>query len=121
LTENTGTDVRISWSYPNDNSDPITQYLIEIRHANSVDFIESPECDGSHEAVVLARSCLVSLQSLRSERFSLTFDMQVVARLKSLNSFGWSPMSDDNTGGATILVEPKKMFVPIYKPTLSTG
>ena len=47
--------------------------------------------------------------------------MQVVARLKSYNAFGWSEMSEDNTGGAVILTEPIQMQPPIYIPLSSDG
>jgi hypothetical protein len=39
----------------------------------------------------------------------------------SFNSFGWSPMSEPNTGEAIILIEPQIMHKPVYIPLLSTG
>lgn len=65
LTTNQDTDIKISWAYPDDNSDIITQYLIELRTQSGTLFVESPECDGSLEAIVSARECLVSVASLR--------------------------------------------------------
>jgi hypothetical protein len=44
--------IKIQWGYPNDNSDAIIAYLIEIRSSDGTTFIESPECDGSQVDVV---------------------------------------------------------------------
>lgn len=55
MTTNQGTDVKISWAYPDDNGDTVTAYLIELRTQSGIVFLESPECDGKLAAVVVAR------------------------------------------------------------------
>jgi hypothetical protein len=47
LTTNDGLDIKITWDYPDDNSDTITGYLIELRTQGGILFIESSLCDGS--------------------------------------------------------------------------
>lgn len=67
------------------------------------------------------RECQVTIQSLRDSPYSLEFKDQIVARIMSYNSFGWSLWSDANTGDAIILTEPAIMQTPVYMPLLSTG
>ena len=110
----------ISWDEPVDNYDTITAYLIELRQSDYVTFTESAECDGSANAVVVARECSVLMETLRSEPYSLGLDEFVVARVKAMNSFGWAIDSQPNTGGAKIQTVPAKMEVPTYLPLEST-
>jgi hypothetical protein len=120
-TVNQGTQVLISWDYPDDSADTIIQYSIQIRQSDGLTFTETVECDGSNTLVVSSRSCLVNLSTLRAAPYSLAFDDYIVASIASMNSFGWSIYSQPNTGGAKIWTEPQQMLIPVYLPLQSDG
>lgn len=84
-------------------------------------FHEASECDGTDLNIVNTRTCFVQLQTLRAEPFSLSFDDYVVIKIRSMNSFGWSILSQQNLSGAKILTEPIQMSTPTYKPLISSG
>lgn len=51
----------ISWDYPEDSADQITEYSIQIRQSDGLTFTSTSECDGSDDIVVSSRQCLVNL------------------------------------------------------------
>jgi hypothetical protein len=111
--------IHISWSYPDDNSDPVTSYAIEFRHSDGVSYSQDSDCDGTDPIIIDALNCLVPIQNLRGDPFDLPFDAYVYVRVNSFNSFGWSVDSQPSTGGSKILTEPTKIASPIYDPVLS--
>lgn len=109
----------LNWQLPEDNSDTITRYSIQIRTSDGQTYAESDECDGEDAVVVDTRQCSISLQTLRAAPFNLVFDEYVYVRVNSYNSFGWSMDSQPATGQAKILTEPIKMSLVQYDPLLS--
>jgi hypothetical protein len=107
-------EVVITWDEPFDNYDAITAYLVEIRQSDGVTFSTTAECDGADPDVVSSRECRVLLTTLIASPYSLTLDQLVVARVQAYNSFGWSVVSQPNTGGAKIQTEPAQMPAPVY-------
>lgn len=45
-TINQGTQVLISWDYPEDSADTISEYSIQIRQSDGLTFTSTVECDG---------------------------------------------------------------------------
>lgn len=110
------------WEYPDDNSDSVSQYLIEIRSAvDLVSYFETAECLGDSAQIVSDRQCHIELQTLRQAPFNLAFDDFIVVRVKSMNSFGWSALSQPSLGQARVLTEPAKMVQPTYIALESNG
>jgi hypothetical protein len=105
--------VRFQWSAPNDRSSPIAGYELVIGASGGTDFIEETTyCDGSLPAVVASRYCLVPMTTLRAPLYSLVYADRVVARIRALNSVGWSPYSDANPDGALVQTEPRTASTP---------
>jgi hypothetical protein len=86
-----------------------------------ITFSEAAGCYGSDLNIVNTRTCYVDLTTLRTAPFSLSFDDYVVIKIRSMNSFGWSVLSQQNIGGAKIHTEPIKIEKPTFKPLLSNS
>jgi hypothetical protein len=46
-TVNQGTQVLISWDYPEDSADTVFEYSIHIRHSNGANFTANDDCNGT--------------------------------------------------------------------------
>lgn len=105
--------VRLSWDIPStDNGSPVEEYKIFVLESDGITYSEPAQsCDGQDPDLVasLQPSCLITFQELRSEPYLLEQGALVVAKVKAFNLNGWSPLSLQNTIGATIQVEPHKM------------
>ena len=89
--------VKISWSYPTDNSDPITEYELLILQSDGSTYTkELTYCDGSIPAIVSNRYCHVPMSVLRSAPFNLPFQAYVVVQARAKNSIGWGDYSAAN-------------------------
>lgn len=113
VTQNSGTNILISWPKPEDKGSPILEYQIVIQTSDGLTFVEeSNHCDGSDASIVEARSCFIPLSVLRQAPFNLDYPDLVFAKVRSMNINGWSELSDVNTDGAKILTEPATMAQP---------
>lgn len=114
-------NVRISWSAPASNSEPITKYKIEILRSDGTTFSEDlTHCDGSSSIILANMYCIVPMSVLRSSPYSLTYGTIVKARASAFNQFGWGAVSTTNTAGATIRTEPIQMIAPLRGSETST-
>jgi hypothetical protein len=112
--------VTISWTAPDDNSDPITAYHILILKADGVEYAEEPgNCGGTDPTIVSQARCLVLISDLR-DSFGLQYGDLVVARVRASNSLGDGQYSQPNTVGATIETEPAQMAAPTETSTSLT-
>lgn len=112
--------VTISWTAPDDNSDPITSYHILILKADGVEYAEEPgNCGGTDPTIVSQARCLVLISDLR-DSFGLQYGDLVVARVRASNSLGDGQYSQPNTVGATIETEPGQMAAPTETSTSLT-
>ena len=104
-------DVQITWAQPNDNSDPITAYKIEIQLLNGSWLQDTTDCNGSSSIIMSQMYCVVPMSTLTST-YSLVFGDLVVARASAYNVNGWGLPSIPNTSGATIRQIPVQMADP---------
>jgi hypothetical protein len=66
--------VKISWEYPDDKSDTVSEYEIVIRQKDMTTFTqEILHCDGRSQAIVQKRYCLIPMTVLRASPYSLVF------------------------------------------------
>lgn len=66
--------VRITWSSPYSNSDPITKYKIEILDKLGNTWNEDlTNCDGSQSIIISALTCVIPMSVLRASPFSLVY------------------------------------------------
>lgn len=107
-----GSTVTISWSAATDNSATVTAYLLEILQSDGSYYTDTTNCDASTDPVLSARSCALSLTTLRASPYSLAQGDLVVARVSAQNANGWSDVSEVNTSGANIETEPGQMSAP---------
>ena len=113
--------VKISWTAPSDNSDPITSYKILIRESDGITYSEdTTNCDGSDSTIRTNRECFVPLTTLRGA-FGLAYGDLVVARARATNSLGDGQYSQPNSAGATIQTEPEQMAAPTRGDTTRTS
>lgn len=104
-TSISGSNVLISWDWPNNRGSPITSYTITIRHSDSLTFTASAECDGTQNSVVLNRECQVAIATLRTAPYNLPWGSSVFVKLSATNLYGAS--EESNAGnGAVILTNP---------------
>lgn len=66
-TANIGPDVQVAWSAAVDNGSPITSFSIFIQQRDLTTFTQAPTCVADLEA----RTCLISLETLKAAPFSL--------------------------------------------------
>ena len=78
----------ISWKYPDDNSETITSYSIQILGSDGLIYAESDECDGQDAVIVETRQCTIAIKALIETPFNLQFDDFIVTRFNSLNALG---------------------------------
>ena len=101
--EHDGTDVRFSWTAPNDNFETITAYKLEIRNHNNEWIINTEHCDASQGDAFTGRTCKIPMIELATLT-SLVIDTPIKARVHAFNSNGWSEPSEPNidANGAVI-------------------
>lgn len=121
-TQNSGTDVLLTWDAPSDNGADITAYLIEVETSVDGTYVEdTSSCDGSQTSVVTGRSCTFSLATLTGVTYSLTQGNLVQIRIKATNSIGTGVDSADLTSGALILAKPTDPSSGVTKVDASTN
>ena len=92
--------ILIVWVAPNDGSDTISEYLIEIGRTGAANYIEDAvNCGGSDPSVV---QCLIPMGTLTSNPYDLIFNELVTAQVTAINAYGPSPPSVVNSDGARI-------------------
>lgn len=94
--------VRIDWTPPYANSEPITAYRIIIQQANGVFSEQIEDCDGSDATNIANTYCDIPMTVLRAAPYSLVQKAIVIAKVSAKNVIGWSPISLPNTAGAQI-------------------
>lgn len=107
-------NVVIEWGLPStDNGSPILEYKVFIIESDG-SATESASCDGSDIDTVNSATpfCKLTIQELRAEPYSLVQGDIVKAQVQARNVNGWGPLSNQNTIGALVQVEPHKMSVP---------
>lgn len=113
----TNVNVKIQWTAPNANSQPILEYQVVIANRDGSSFIETKAlCDGSRNFVLTSTYCIIPITSLRSAPYSLVKLDLIKAKVRARNVRGWSELSLANTAGATVKTEPEQMGVPVNGP-----
>ena len=109
----TSGDVIISWTAPNDNSSPITAYLIEILDRAGTTWTEdSTNCDASSGDIFDSLTCVIPMSVFLATPYSLLQGDLIEVRASAYNHNGWSPVSSTNTEGALVRTTPTGMNDP---------
>ena len=102
-TEFQTTQVEISWTAPFDQGSAITGYKVVIALSDAVTFSEEiTDCDMSSDP---STSCVIPVQSLKAQPYSLNWGTDVYAKVTAINTYGVSAESDAGNG-ATIITNP---------------
>jgi hypothetical protein len=93
------TNIKIEWSEPNSNGDPIQYYVVQIQNVDG-EFVE-------HDLYchrVETNTCSIPMVTLidSQDMFRLTLGTVIQARVSSVNSKGISEFSGSNTEGAQV-------------------
>lgn len=75
-------------------------------------FSAHASCDGSNSAIISALECEVPMNDLVNAPYSLSLGDLIVAKVRALNTIGWSEFSSENTSGATVATKPTFMNDP---------
>lgn len=104
--------VQITWTRPNDRSNAITQYKIEIQSATDSSLWQESvaTCDGSNAAIVTARVCKVPMETILEAPYSYTLNQVIAVRVSAFNMNGWGLASSANTAGAVAKTKPAAML-----------
>jgi len=90
--------VKISWDYPNDNSDTVNEYEVLIRESDLNTYkSEILYCDGRSQAIIQKRYCLIPMTVLRAAPYSLQFQNYLAVKIRAKNALGWGLYSDLNS------------------------
>lgn len=77
-----GTNIKVSWLKPAENSAVITAYKILVRKSDGNYIEDLGNCDGSQVAIVSQQYCLIPMTTLRSAlTFNLAFNDLVIVRI----------------------------------------
>jgi hypothetical protein len=83
-TANSMDRVVITWDQPVDNGSAISGYLVYFQQGDGVTYSQESaplDCDGSLPEIVSARTCEVTLDTLKAAPFNLVKDQEVWVRI----------------------------------------
>jgi hypothetical protein len=116
------TDVRLAWSAPAANNDPITAYRVEILQKDGGYAEELTHCNGADATIVASATCIVPFTVLRASPYLLVQGDAVRFTVAAYNVYGWGATSQLNyVQVATIQTEPAAPSAPVYEPLSSTA
>jgi len=104
----------IQWAKPDDRSNAILRYKIEIQSSTDSSLWQETiaTCDGTNAVIVNARVCTVPMETLLSNSFGYILDQVIKVRVTAQNQNGWGLPSTANTVGATAKTKPIAMIAP---------
>lgn len=103
--------ILITWLPPATNSEAITKYKVEIINKAGVAVEEVEYCDGTSQTIVSNLRCVVPMAKLRSS-YLLAYPDIMKVQVSAFNLYGWGPVSNTNTVGATVFDVPVQMAAP---------
>jgi hypothetical protein len=117
-TVDNGVTVRITWDAPvNTGGTGVTidGYQIVVLESDLSTYTEDViNCDGTDVTILANRYCDIPMSVFTSSPYSLTQGDTILAKVKALNSIGWSGLSSVSTTTTDVEVVPHK---PTNPPT----
>ena len=104
--DRTSGGVKIAWTAPISNSDPISKYILEIKDNSNNYYENTAYCNGASPTIIANRYCIIPMTVFRSSPYYLVYPELIVVRAKAFNHYGWSTVSNVNAQGATVRREP---------------
>lgn len=115
------TMIEFSWHTPDQRSENLSAYRIVILESDGLTYTEDVghgfdlgiECDGSDATIFGQRYCDVPIRDLRAAPYNLVEGTLIKAKAQGFNDIGWNigwgDLSEPNTVGAVVEIEPHKM------------
>jgi hypothetical protein len=93
------TYVQISWDLGSDNGSAISEFKVYIKQHGSETYTrEKFDCLGVSQAVIDARSCRISVDTLLAAPYNILGGDSIYAKVLSQNSYGQSALSEAGNG-----------------------
>ena len=104
----------ISWTAPNDNFSPISEYKIEFMAVDDVTWYQDQfDCDGSNPDILMSLQCTIPMLTLQEPPFNLVLGSPILARISATNVIGVSPPSVVNLPLTPVNTVPLQPTLPI--------
>jgi len=114
-----GLYVKIAWTPPTANNDPITSYQVLIEDATNTYIEDTAVCDGADATNFANLFCRVPMTKLWTTPFSLPQGRTITAKVAAINGRGSSAISVANTVGVDVETVPHQMSAPTQDPSTS--
>lgn len=109
VTSNEEVDVRISWTDSAYNGgSPLLYFRILVKTADDTFEEDTEHCNGQDQTTKANLFCLIPVETLIAEPFSLQAGELVVATVEAYNIIGYSEPSPENEAGADVRSIPSK-------------
>jgi hypothetical protein len=77
--------VKIQWTAPNSNSEPITKYLIEVKKADGTYLEDTTNCNGANSVILANLYCIIPMSVLKGSSYNLVYPQLVEVRASAYN------------------------------------
>mmetsp|Transcript_29137 Transcript_29137/g.28200 ORF Transcript_29137/g.28200 Transcript_29137/m.28200 type:complete len:339 (-) Transcript_29137:570-1586(-) len=112
------TYVRISWTAPYNEGNPITSYSVLIEDTGGSDFYpEITDCDGSDPTIASLRYCDIPMTTFMGSPFFLALNELIVVKVAAINSIDTGDYSTPNVAGIYVQTKP---VTPTLAPILGS-
>lgn len=102
-----GMDFKVEWTLPDSGSLPIQGFVIEFQ-AHDESFQETTECNGFDSIIRQNLFCIVKIETMTSQPFSISQGTLIKVRISAVNSLGQGVPSNMNTEGVNAIIRPHK-------------
>lgn len=114
----TGTDIIISWTAPNENGSPITSYTLKILNFLLNDYVEYQNiCNGSSPTVISNRACPPIPMTTFTNTLNYPINRLIKAVVQATNDLGSNDFSTPNTVGIVTQDRPQVAVVVTFTAT----
>jgi len=91
--------IKISWTKPFENYNPIDKYRIYIRDTTGLEWnLDGLNCNGTVPQIVTERNCVIPMNTLRAAPHSLGLDQEIVVKVQGHNERGWGLFGTSTNG-----------------------
>jgi hypothetical protein len=111
----TDTMVKVTWTYPQDNGNAVSAYMVEFRAKDGTWNTMNETCDATLPSLVSGKYCYVHMQKLREAPFLLVKNDKIVVRINAMNLKGYNNSASivtDSLFTTVVEVEPDAPGTP---------
>lgn len=112
-----GTNVVLTWTAPDDHSSTITAYDIQFLKSDGTYGSGTGTCDGTDATLLTCSMAMNDVETLTG----LAVDSLIQVKMRAENANGWGDYSELNVAGALIKGAPSQMAAPTFDLTQSSA